>query len=185
MLPESIAANSGLRTGDIIELIAGQSPLSIADVQWVLHQAPATGGNIPLSVKRNNQLIVVSLKLPPAWRQLGDLSWRATSWAYRRMLTGGMRLTELVSEKRKQLNLDENQMALQVQHLGQYNAHAAAKRAGLRKGDILIGYDGRTDLKTESQLFTHSINRHKPGDKVPVTALREGKKREFTIPIQP
>ncbi|MDB4476678.1 thioredoxin family protein [Rhodopirellula sp.] len=185
VLPESIAANSGLRTGDIIELIAGQSPLSIADVQWVLHQAPATGGNIPLSVKRNNQLIVVSLKLPPAWRQLGDLSWRATSWAYRRMLTGGMRLTELVSEKRKQLNLDENQMALQVQHLGQYNAHAAAKRAGLRKGDILIGYDGRTDLKTESQLFTHSINRHKPGDKVPVTALREGKKREFTIPIQP
>jgi len=136
-------------------------------------------------VKRQSSRMSISLKLPRAWRQLGDLSWRATSWAYRRMLTGGMRLTEIDPAKKQQLNLDENKMALLVQHLGQYNAHAAAKRAGLRKGDVLIGYDGRTDLNTESQLFTHSVNHHKPGDKVQVTVLRGGKKREFTIPIQP
>ncbi|MDB4664484.1 PDZ domain-containing protein [bacterium] len=185
VVPESLAANSGLQAGDIIELIDGQTPLSIADVQWVLHQTPATGGSIPLTVKRQSSRMSISLKLPRAWRQLGDLSWRATSWAYRRMLTGGMRLTEIDLAKKQQLKLDENGMALLVQHLGQYNAHAAAKRAGLRKGDILVGYDGRTDLNTESQLFTHSVNHHKPGDKVQVTALRGGKKREFTIPIQP
>ena len=185
VLPDSIAAKSGLRSGDVINLIDGQNPLSIADIQWALHQTPATGGNIPLSVKRGSQLLKLVLELPQAWRQLGDLSWRATSWAYRRMVTGGMRLTPVEAKKRQQLNLGEKQMALVVQHLGQYNSHAAAKRAGLRKGDILVAYDDRTDLATESELFAHSFGHHKVGDKVSIIAIRNGKKREFTVPIQP
>ncbi len=185
VLPDSIAARSGLRAGDIIHLIDGQTPLSIADVQWVLHQTPAAGGNIPLSVKRENHILNLAFELPPAWRQRGDLSWRATSWAYRRMVTGGMQLTPINADKRKQLNLGKKQMALQVQHLGQYNAHAAAKRAGLRKGDILVSYDGNANLATESELFAHSLQHHKAGDKVSIVAIRGGKKREFTIPIQP
>jgi hypothetical protein len=185
VIPESIAAESGLRSGDVISLIDGQNPLSIADVQWVLHQTPAVGGNIPVSIKRGNQVLNLTLQLPPAWRQRGDLSWRATSWAYRRMVTGGMRLTQVEPEKRKQLNLDKKQMALLVQHLGQYNAHAAAKRAGLRKGDILVAYDGNTSLMTESELFAYSLHHHKSGDKVRIAAIRGGKTREFTIPIQP
>ena len=183
--PKSIAANSGLLAGDVIESIDGQTPLSIADVQWVLHQTQGTASRIPLSVKRQNRPFKLTLTLPEGWRQGGDLSWRATSWAYRRMLTGGMRLTQLAPEKRTQLGVNDNQMTLLVQHLGQYGAHAAAKRSGLRKGDILVGYDGRDDLQTESQLFSHSINHHQPGDKVSVTVLRRGKKREFAIPIQP
>ncbi|MDB4807769.1 PDZ domain-containing protein, partial [bacterium] len=89
------------------------------------------------------------------------------------------------ADKRKQLNLGKKQMALRVQHLGQYNAHAAAKRAGLRKGDILVSYDGNANLATESELFAHSLQHHKAGDKVSIVAIRGGKKREFTIPIQP
>ena len=62
------------------------------------------------------------------------------------MLTGGMRLTELEPAQRQELGIGDTQMALLVQHLGQYGAHAAAKRSGLRKGDILVGYDRRDDL---------------------------------------
>ena len=101
------------------------------------------------------------------------------------MVTGGMRLTPVEAKKRQQLNLGEKQMALVVQHLGQYNSHAAAKRAGLRKGDILVAYDDRTDLATESELFAHSFGHHKVGDEVSIIAIRNGKKREFTVPIQP
>ena len=185
VLPNSIAAKSGLRPGDSITLIGGQNPISIADVQWVLHQTPASGGSLPLSVKRGNRLVNLDLQLPPEWRQSGDLSWRVTSWAYRRMLTGGMKLAPVEAGKRAQLNLSENDMALLVEHLGQYNAHAAAKRAGLRKGDILVTYDGNTELTTETALFAYSLENHKPGDRVRIIALRGGAKREFTIPIQP
>jgi len=183
--PDSIAENSGLQKGDLIESIDGQTPLSIADVQWVLHQAPGTASSIPLSIKRQNQRFKLTLTLPEGWRQGGDLSWRATSWAYRRMLTGGMRLTELEPAQRQELGIGDTQMALLVQHLGQYGAHAAAKRSGLRKGDILVDYDGRDDLQTESLLFSYSINHHQPGDQVSVMVLRRGGKRKFTIPIQP
>jgi len=185
VLPESIAEQSGLRAGDIIQLIDGQNPLSIADVQWVLHQTPASGGNIPLSVKRGNHRISLELQLPPSWREHGDLSWRATSWAYRRMVTGGMKLVPIEAHKREQLNLGKKKMALLVQHLGQYNAHAAAKRAGLRKGDILVSYDNNADLTTESELFAHGLRHRKPGNRVSIIAIRGGKKLEFTIPIQP
>ena len=185
VLPESIAEQSGLQAGDIIQLIDGQNPLSIADVQWVLHQTPAAGGNISLSVQRGNHRLSVELQLPPSWRQHGDLSWRATSWAYRRMVTGGMQLVPIDADKRQQLNLGKKKMALLVRHLGQYNAHAAAKRAGLRKGDILVSYDDKADLTTESELFAHGLRNRKPGEKVSIVAIRGGKRREFTIPIQP
>lgn len=183
--PDSIASRSGLRKGDVISLIDGQNPISIADVQWVLHQTPAGSASIPLSVQRGNRRLKLELQLPPTWRQRGDLSWRATSWAYRRMLTGGMLLKSVDPERRQELKIDGNHMALQIQHLGQYNAHAAAKRAGLRKGDILIAYDGKTDLTTESALFAYSLKNHKPGDKVKILALRDEREQEFTIPIQP
>ena len=58
-------------------------------------------------------------------------------------------------------------MALLVQHLGQYGAHAAAKRAGIKKGDVLISYAGRSDLTTESLLMAESINRHQNGRQGP------------------
>lgn len=101
------------------------------------------------------------------------------------MLTGGMRLVPLEPKKRQKLGLAENQMALLVQHLGQYGAHAAAKRAGIKKGDVLISYAGRSDLTTESLLMAESINRHQTGDRVRVTLLRGDNKKEFQIPIQP
>ena len=185
VVPGSWAANSGLLAGDVIQSIDGQTPLSIADVQWVLHQTAGNAARIPLSIQRNGRLESTSLVLPQGWRRAGDLSWRVTSWSYRRMLTGGMRLVPLEPKKRQKLGLAENQMALLVQHLGQYGAHAAAKRAGIKKGDVLISYAGRSDLTTESLLMAESINRHQTGDRVRVTLLRGDNKKEFQIPIQP
>ncbi len=101
------------------------------------------------------------------------------------MVTGGMKLVPIEAHKREQLNLGKKKMALLVQHLGQYNAHAAAKRAGLRKGDILVSYDDKADLTTESELFAHGLRHRKPGNRVSIIAIRGGKKLEFTIPIQP
>ena len=38
--PGSLAERAGLRAGDEIVTLAGQPLLSIADLQWVLHNAP-------------------------------------------------------------------------------------------------------------------------------------------------
>jgi S1-C subfamily serine protease len=75
-------------------------------------------------------------------------------------------------------------MALRVKHVGQYGPHAAAKNAGFRVGDVLVEFDGRTDLKRETDILRHSVTAHKPGDRVAVTVLRDAKKVALTLPMQ-
>ena len=51
---------------------------------------------------------------------------------------------------------------------------AAAQRAGFKKGDVLISFDGRTDLPRETDVLAHALTMHKPGERVAVTVLRDG-----------
>ncbi|RLS42434.1 MAG: hypothetical protein DWH78_00830 [Planctomycetota bacterium] len=108
----------------------GQPILSIADVQWVLHRTPASGGKIQLRIVRGDSDQVVTLELAEGWRRLDDISWRASSWGLRRMVTGGLVLVSLSVEERKTLELPAGGMALRIKHVGQYGAHAAGKNAG-------------------------------------------------------
>jgi hypothetical protein len=182
--PNSIAEASGLKPGDAIESLAGQAPLSIADVQWVLHQADGNGDSIPMKITRGGQPLDLRLDLEPGWRRNGDLSWRTTSWGYRRMVSGGLRLAKIDEEKHAELDFPRDGMALLVTHVGQYGAHAAAKKAGFRKGDILVSYDGQDDLLSESALFSYALENHRAGDQVLTRVVRNGKQIELTMPIQ-
>jgi hypothetical protein len=181
---DSIAQKAGLRAGDRIQLFNGQPMLSIADVQWVLHNIDPDGAIVPLKVERRDQVLDLNLQLPSGWRRLGDIEWRVTSWGLRRMVTGGLKLRQLPQDQRSRLNLSDNQMALQVEHVGQYGAHAAAKNAGAQKDDIIVAYDGRTDLTTPTALLSYGVTHRKPGDRVQVKVLRNGSTKTLTLPIQ-
>jgi hypothetical protein len=183
--PKSIAEESGFKKGDVIVKLGGQPLLSIADVQWVLHQAPAEATSLKAEVRRGEATETLTLTLPKGWRRLDDISWRATSWGLRRMATGGMILEPLTAEERKKAGLEETGMALRVKYLGGGDGpHGAAQRAGFRQGDIIISFDERTDLLRETDLLMHALTRHKVGDEVKATVLRGGKKIDFTLPMQ-
>jgi len=124
------------------------------------------------------------MKLEAGWRRTDDLSWRASSWALRRMVTGGLLLETLNEEGRAGAKIENGAMALRVKHVGQYGEHAAAKRAGFRKEDVLIEFDGRHDLGRETDLFFHAATKTKPGDRIPVTVLRNGRAVKLTLPMQ-
>jgi S1-C subfamily serine protease len=124
----------------------------------------------------------LTLNLPQGWRETGDISWRATSWSLRRMVTGGLRLQSLTAEEREALGQDS--VALRVQHVGQFNEHAAAKRAGFKQDDIIVQVAGKTEPMTESQLFAFLLRTRQPGDQVAVDVLRDGKRRTLQLPIQ-
>jgi hypothetical protein len=157
--------------------------LSIADIQWVLHNAGETA-KLNAVVKRDASERNIVLSLPKGWRRLDDISWRASSWSLRRMGTGGLRLEPLAEAGRKRLEIADGTMALRVQHVGQYQAHAAGKRAGFQKGDVLISFDGKTDLHRDSDVLAYAVNHRKPGDKVPVVLLRGGRKMTLYLPMQ-
>lgn len=182
--PESIADQAGFEAGDDILQLQGQPMLSMADVQWVLHQVAPEGGELEAIVQRGGQPRELTLSLPAGWRLAGDISWRVSTWGMRRMATGGLSLEELAEEERQQLDLAPGKMALRVKHVGQYGPHAAAKQAGFEPNDVIVRFDGRDDLHREADVIRHAVQKRKPGERVAVTLLRDGKQMSLQLPMQ-
>lgn len=181
--PASIAARSGLQAGDRLVTLNGQPLVSVADIQWVLHQTPAAA-DLPMTVERNGKTQQLKLSLPSQWRKETDISWRASSWDLRRMVFGGMLLEPLPAEDRQRLDVPAGQLALFVKHVGQYGPHARAKQAGIQAGDIVVKYDGRTDFQTESELLAYGMQQKKPNAKVTIEVLRNGERKAMSISLQ-
>jgi serine protease Do len=178
----SSAERDGFRPGDEIVTLAGQPLLSIADLQWVLHNAPATA-QLPAEVRRDGETHDLMLNLREGWRR-GNISWRTTTWDLRRMGLGGMVLEDLTDEQRQQAELPKEGMALRVKHVGEYGAHVAAKRAGFQKGDLVVAFDGRDGRMSESELLAYSVQRKRTGDEVAVAVLRNGERKTLKFALQ-
>ncbi len=179
------AAAAGLRSGDVIQSFQGQPMLSIADVQWVLHNVDPAGGRVTMSVERAGRTRNLTLSLADGWRRRGDISWRVTSWGLRRIATGGLLLESIPDETRRELSLPRDSMALLVKHAGKYGPHGTAHRLGIRKGDIITQFDSRGDLKSEQDVHAYVVTSKKPGDRVSVRVRRGRNVRTYNLPIQP
>lgn len=178
------AASAGLKSGDVIKSLNDQPMLSIADIQWILHQTPATGGQIAAKIDRGGAAQELTITLDSGWRSADEISWRVSSWGLRRMATGGMLLEEATAEQRQTAGVADGAMALLVKHVGQYGPHAAAKNAGVQKNDILIAFDGRKDLVREADVFRQGMQERKRGQSVPITVSRNGKQIQLKLPMQ-
>lgn len=179
---DSPAAKDGFRAGDEILSLAGQPMLSLADMQWALHNA-ADPSELAALVRRDGRSQELALTLEAGWRTHGDISWRATSWALRRMTTGGLRLDDLPPARRAELKLDDSRLALLVTHVGEYGEHAHAKRQGFLKGDVVVAIAGQSQRIRESDVFALLVN--KPiGEKVPVTVRRGSDKLDLWLAMQ-
>lgn len=182
--PDSIAAKSGFQPGDEILTLAGQPLLSIADIQWVLHQAESQD-ELTAQIKRDGNTQQLTLTLPTGWKRADDLSWRVSSWPMRRMVLGGAVLEETTPEERTAAGLPAKApMALRIRGLGKYGLHATARKKGFQVGDIITGFDGQTNLARETDLLAYGINAHRPGETVKVTVFRGGKQLQLSLPRQ-
>lgn len=182
--PKTPAAAAGFEAGDVLLALEGQPLLSIADVQWVLHHASATGASLAADVRRGADTKHLTLALPKGWRRGEDLSWRASTWGLRKMATGGMLLESLSAEERDAAGIPAGSMALRAKHVGEFGEHAVAKKAGFVKGDIITRFDGQSNLARETDLIAYALERHRPGDKVLVDVLRSGQKIELVLTMQ-
>ncbi len=179
----SIAESAGLRKGQVIVKLNGQPILSTADMQWVLHHSEDVD-KLTVTVRGENGLKDHKLDLPAGWRRATSIDWRVSSWDLGRMATGGVRLESLTSAERREAGIAAGTLALRARHVGQYNAHAAAKRAGFRKGDIFIQVgDFKTDM-SEAELFANILQQKPKGSKIPTVVLRDGKRVKLMLPTQ-
>lgn len=179
----SQADKAGIKVGDQIAALNGQPILSIADVQYVLHHMPASGGAIKAAVQRGDATQSLTFTLADGWRRSSDISWRTSSWQLRRLGFGGMLPADMTDEERRAASLNATQMALILKHVGEYGEHAVAKQAGFRKGDIILSWDGLDRRMTESELLAYVMQKKKAGDKIAATVMRGKDRMNLTVTL--
>ena len=180
---DSVASRAGLQVGDEFVSLAGQPLLSIADFSWALHRAPASG-IIPATVRRGTSVTPRALALADGWRSKSDISKRGGTWSMRGMVFGGLVLEDLPDAIRTERGLKKNDLAMLVKSVGQYGKHAAAKKAGFQKDDVIIGLADLNARFTEGELLGVLLQKHFPGEEVKTTVLRGTERVELKLPMQ-
>lgn len=183
LVPDSPAARSGILPGDDILALEGQPLISPADVSWVLHHAPPAG-SLSVTVSRSGRQMQLPLELPEGWRSRSDISRRVGTWGMRAMALGGLLLEDLPDAERERVGLGKDRLGLVAKHVGEYGEHAAAKRAGFRKGDVIVEIDGWSTRHSEGELIGRLLERHRPGEKVKATVQRGSERLELLLPMQ-
>ena len=179
----SAANAAGIQAGDVFTHLNGQPLVSIADVSWVLHRSPDSG-SLVATLYRSGKLIETALDLPAGWRLKSDIGKRVGTWPMRAMAFGGMKMDDIPDEERAALGLNKTQMALRVFHVGEFGEHAAAKKEGFKKDDILIQVGDSKQRLTESALIGDLLLHHLPGEKIPAAVLRGQERLELKLPQQ-
>lgn len=170
VVAESPAAEAGLRVGDDITHLGGQSIVSPADVTWVLHGLPAEGGRLAATVIRGDTPTTHTITLPRNWRrQYGDFAWRYRIAGYAMWLWAGATLADHAEGVRIQ------------QHAPWWfkKDNKAARRV-LKPRDVIVTVDGKdthdgTHPWTRSTYLAYLMREVKPGGTVKLTVKRDGK----------
>lgn len=174
--PKSPAAEAGLKAGDVVTQLNGFPVHSFADAQYALDGAPKTG-TVPVSWKRGGKPMSAKVALPDDWRKT-DLRWRTSVLKY----LGSARVygRDLNAAERKQYGLTAKQLAF----VQQDRVQPQAKAAGIRAGDIILGFDDTT-LELEAYDFLRYVRGHYlVGDTVKVNLIRDGKRTSLKMKLR-
>ena len=74
-------------------------------------------------------------------------------------------------------------MGFRIQHVGQFAPHDVAHKAGVKKDDILVGFDGRNDFTRETDLIAYALRHKKPGDLVKLELVRNGTPQTIALKL--
>jgi hypothetical protein len=174
----SPAAEAGLQRGDRLRSIAGAPVATQADVQWHLHNLPFAGGALEIGYERGGETKTASLKFAPGWKVQDplDYSWRPYKWRLRP--NPGFGGPDLRPEEKKKLGLDEKAFAMKVNYIIDWGEDADtgehAKKAGIRKGDVLLSANGKSDFRGGEHFQTWFRLAVKAGTMVELVVLRNG-----------
>lgn len=173
--PGSAAATAGLKAEDSLQAINGRRTASFADVQYALHLAPNTG-KITVRWQRGAEKHEADLVLPPRWRE-SDISWRESMWGLDP--SPGVYGKDLSAVEKERLGLPPDQLAFRQ---GDFVPPVAAA-VGIRKGDIITGMDRKKLTMTMLQFNAYVRLNYKPGDRITLQVIREGKKMEMPMTL--
>lgn len=179
---EGAAAKAGVAAGDEITHVNGQPIVSIADIQWVLHNLPNEDTKVELMVNRAGRSETKSVALAKGWKKI-DFLWRGSRWSLRP--EPGFWGPALDANQSKALagKIPAGTTPIRIQYMGNKNQSKACRDAGLREGDVIIALDGKPFTWTPQEFQMNMRLNRKKGETVKYTILRNGKEMEVAVPL--
>jgi serine protease Do len=165
---DSAAEKAGLKPGDRLAKLNGYSVASFGDAQYALHKAPVKG-SIPVSWLRDGKQQTGTLEVADGWRKT-NLTWRPSMLDI--LPSAPFSGEELTEAEKKKLGLDSKRAAIRQDP----EVHEKLKNAGVKGGDILIGYDGKAVEGDVSKLFGYVRRNYLVGDELTINLIRDGRR---------
>ena len=158
--PKSPAAKLGIKANDVIRRINGRPIASVMDVQYALHRMPKVGTlTIEWDGKKGSHV------LENGWRKT-DVSWR---WSLKSLAPNPSIIGEdLDADQRMLLGIEAGKLA--YRHMNFLTP--AARHAGLRANDIIVGIDDQTLTMNATQFETHIRLYYRVGQEISLNVLR-------------
>lgn len=176
VVPESAAAAAGLARGDVVEFLGGAAVASLADAQYGLDHAPWEGETEVVWRRGDDpQLRRGVLRLEAGWKR-SNLLWRKSMMKLVPVLdlTGG----PLGADERAGLELGMDVLAFRLEGF----IYPALQRAGVRKGDVLVGLGGEQPGNLDSEgIDAFVASRFQKGDRMAITVIRGGERMAFEV----
>ncbi len=176
---DSSASAAGLTAGDTVTHLNGQRIVSIADMQWVLDDLPNADTEVTVTTTDSGE---TTLHLTAGWKE-HDFSWRGSMWSMPPRFN--VWTPTLAPEKQKELGIPAEETPLEVRWINVNEPGGkAARDSGLREGDIIVAVDGnRLSGMTPPQFAMFLKLNYQPGDKLPLTVLRNGREMALRIDL--
>lgn len=180
--PNSPADHAGLQAGDEIVTINGQVITSIADMQWVFHNAPRDNAQFAIEYHRGDSLQTANVQTRENWKKT-DFSWRGSMWSMPPSM--GIWTPIANDEERNRHQIADSEPALVARWINQSRPNArAAVEAGLQTGDLILGINGEP-FDGDAKEFHHHIRlNHHSKEILPLDVLRDGQRISIEIPIE-
>lgn len=175
----SAAATAGLQAGQEINLINGQAISSIADMQWVLHHQPnSDDAAVRITLADGTQSTVA---LAEGWK-VTDISWRGSLYSVSPVIRIWMPPLNSFDKEKRGLSDETNALLVKWINTGSPSGQAA-KKAGLKNGDLVMEFDGQPVAGNHARFLTQLKLNYKVGDTVPLTILRGKKRMQIELPL--
>jgi S1-C subfamily serine protease len=186
---DSSAAAAGLAPGDRLVAIGDQPNVrTIADVQFELHRAAFAATRIPIRFRRGDTEHAAELELADGWKRTTPehYAWRPYKWNL--SPAPGFGGPALSADERRALGLAPDEFAFRVQYIVDWGdqAHRGApvKKAGIKKGDVVLSFAGKRDFRSIDHFHAWVSLTRTAGETVEVELLRGGERRtvELVLP---
>ena len=172
----SPAAKLGLKPGDVLDSLNGQTVYSNADAQYALHKAPKSG-TISVEWRGGTNSMKGRLEVALGWRKT-NLTWRSSLLEILPSLP--ISAEDLTPAEKKALGLPDKQAAFRQDKF----VHSTLKAIGLMAGDVVVALEGKPVDGTMDDFLALVRREYLVGDSIVLTVLRDGKPAELRITLK-